>query len=170
VLSSKVRINVRPKKFMGLYRTQVRFYKKYASVVIKTLRKPLFQNFLNWLLKRENIEECMVTNVQVMVFPFRKENGNGVAGKYNRKGEIFIYPKRLEFCRKLIRNCGREKVYSYLKNRARATLIHELLHVKYSSDEGKVRELTREYFNMFTQHHNTQNLNTHNILKMLFTQ
>jgi hypothetical protein len=88
-----------------------------------------------------------------MLFPSRKKNGNGLAGKYNGKGEIFIYPKRLEFCRKLIQNDGKEKVYSYLKNRARATLIHELLHVKYSSDEEKVRELTREYLNMFTQRH-----------------
>ncbi|MDH5460404.1 MAG: hypothetical protein OEW71_05165 [Candidatus Bathyarchaeota archaeon] len=121
-------------------------------------------------MKRENIKEHKVTNVQIMVFPFRKENGKGLAGKCNRKGEIFIYPKRLEFCRKLLRNCGKEKVYSFIKNRARATLIHELLHIKYSSDEEKVRKLTRKYFKIFTRHQNTQNSNAHNILKMVFTQ
>jgi len=28
-------------------------------------------------------------------------------------------------------------------------LIHEFLHVKYSSDEEKVRKLTKKYFNIF---------------------
>jgi len=32
-----------------------------------------------------------------------------------------------------------------------ATLIHELLHVKYLGDEDKVRELTRKYFDFFIQ-------------------
>jgi len=163
MMSSKMRITVRPKKIVRFSKTRVSFYMKYASVVFKTLRKPLFQKFLDWILKRENIKEHKVTKVQVMVFPFRKENGKGLAGKCNGKGEIFIYPKRLEFCQKLIRNCGKEEGYSYIKNRARATFIHELLHIKYSSDEEKVRELTRKYFKIFTQHQNTQNSNTHNI-------
>jgi len=169
-MSSNMRITVSPKKIVRFSKTYVSFYTKYSSVVFKTLRKPLFQKFLDWVLKRENIKEHKVTNVQIMVFPFRKENGKGLAGKCNRKGEIFIYPKRLEFCRKLLRNCGKEKVYSFIKNRARATLIHELLHIKYSSDEEKVRKLTRKYFKIFTRHQNTQNSNAHNILKMVFTQ
>lgn len=107
-------------------------------------------------MKRENIEEHMVTDVRVMVFPFKKENGKGLARKCNSRGEIRIYPKRFEFCRKLIRKSGKEKVYSYIKNRARAALIHELLHVKYSTDEEKVRKLTRKYFSMFAQHRNPQ--------------
>ena len=157
MLSNKIRITVRPQKLARYSEKHARFYRKYAIAVFRTLRKPLFQNFLNWMMKRENIEEHMVTNVQVMAFPFRKKNGKGLAGKRNLKGEIFIYPKRLDFCRKLIRNCGKEKVYSYIKNRARATLIHELLHVKHLGDEGKVRELTRKYFYNFVRHQNTEN-------------
>lgn len=170
MLLSKMRISVRPKKLVKFSKTRVSFYMKYACVVFNTLRKPLFQTFLHWMLKRENIEEHMVTNVQVMVFPFQKENGKGLAGRCNSKGEILIYPKRLEFCRKLKQKCGKEKVYSYIKNRAKAALIHELLHAKYSTDEEKVRELTKKYFNILTQHRNTQNSSANNILKMLFKQ
>jgi len=50
---------------------------------------------------------------------------------------------------KLKSKLGKEKVHSYIKNRARATLIHELLHLKYKSNEEKVRQLTRKYFDVF---------------------
>jgi len=168
-LSSKIRMAVHPQKLVRFSEKRLWFYTKYAAVVFKTLRKPLFQNFLNWVIKRENIEETMVKGVQVMVFPFRKENGKGLAGRCNSKGEILIYPKRLDFFRKMMRNCKKEKVHFYIKSRAMATLIHELLHVKYLGDEEKVRELTRKYLNIFIQHQNTQNSNAH-ILKMLFKQ
>lgn len=153
MLSSKMRITVRPRKLGTFPAKHIRFYKKYAAVVFKTLRNPLFLKFLDWLMEIESIEEHMVVDVQVRIFPFRNENGRGLAGKCNGKGEIFIYPKRLGFCRKLTRNCGKEKVFSYIRTRARATLIHELLHVKYLSNEEKVRELTSKYFSIFIQLH-----------------
>lgn len=168
MLSSKIRIDVCPRELERLSESKARFYKKYASVTMKTLRKPLFQKFLHWMLRRENIEEQSITNVNVMTFPFQKENGKRLAGKYNKNGEIFIYPKPLKFCQKLIRNFGKEKVYSYLKKRAIATLIHELLHVKYSSEEGKVRELTKKYFSILTQRQDVQSSSKGVMMKMLF--
>lgn len=147
VLSSKMRVTIRSEKFVKFSGKHVGFYIKYASVVFEALRRPLFQKFLRWMLKRENIGADMVSNVQVRVFPFHKRNGNSLAGKCNAKnGEIRIYPKKLEFCRKLIQKFGKEKIFSYIKNRAKAALIHELLHLKYLNDEEKVRELTRKYF------------------------
>ncbi len=170
MLSSKVRIAVRSKKLVRFSETRVNFYMKYASVVFKNLRKPLFQRFLHLILKRENIEEHTVSSVRIMTFPFQKDNGNGLAGRCNSKGEIRIYPKKLEFCRKLKQKFGKEKLLFYIRNRARAALIHELLHMKYSDDEEKVRELTKKYFNIFTQHRNAQNSDARKILKMLFKQ
>lgn len=170
MLASKIRISVWSKKSGMFCKKDASFYMKYASVVLKALRKPMFQKFLKWMLRRENIEENMVKDVQVRVFPFLKENGNGLAGKFNSKGKILIYPKKLEFFRKLTRKYGKRKTHSYIKSRARAALIHECLHVKYSSDEEKVRELTRKYFKIFTRHRNTQYSNAHNISKMLFKE
>lgn len=162
-----MRISVHPEKLFRLSHTCFSFQMKYASFVFKTLRKPVFQSFLRWMLKRENIEEHAVTSVKVMTFPFQNDNGKGLAGSCNSKGEIHIYPKRLKFCRKLKQKFGKEKLYSYIKTRARATLIHELLHVKYSNDEERVRELTRKYFNILTRHQNTQNPEN-DVSKMLF--
>jgi len=167
-LSSKIRMVANPQKVVKASERRLRFYTKYADFVLKTLKKPLFQKFLNWVIKRENIEGHMVKNIQVRVFPFQKENGKRLAGRWNSKGEILIYPKRLDFFRRMMRNGKKETVYFYIKCRAMATLIHELLHVKYLDDENNVRELTRKYFNIFIQRQNTQNSNSCSIQKMLF--
>jgi hypothetical protein len=169
-LSGKMKIITcfqKPEEFSDRH---VKFYTKYATVTFKTLGSPLFQRFLDWMMRRENIKEHQVTNVQVRMFPFRRENGKGLAGKFNKKGEILIYPKRLEFCRKLVQDFEKEAVYFYIKARAMATLIHELLHVRYSSNEQKVRQLTRKYFSIFAQSQNTRNTNTDRILNLMFLQ
>ncbi len=167
-VKSKIGIVTHPQNSMGISKKRLGFYIKYASVVLKTLKKPLFLKFLSWIIKKENIEEDRVEAVQVMVFPFRKKNGNGLAGRCTSKGEIFIYPKRLNFFRKMMQNCKKQKIYLYLKSRAMATLIHELLHLKYSKEE-KVRELTEKYFNTFIKHQSTQNPDIHSVVKMLFS-
>ena len=169
ILLEKMRITVRSKKRVEFSENHFSFYTKYAFVVFKTLRKPLFQKFLNWMLRRERIEEHEIKDVQIRMFPLIKENGNGLAGKCNSKGEIRLYPKRLEFCRKQMQEFGKENLNFYIKSRAKAALIHELLHLKYVSDEEKVRELTKKYFNIFTRHQLTQNSDAHDIAKMLFT-
>lgn len=166
-MSSKMDISVRLEKLARPSDARLGFHVKYASVVFKTLRKPLFQSFIDWMLKREKIGEEAVASVRIMTFPFRKENGNALAGRCNNKGEIHIYPKRLEFCLKLRQRFGKERFLSYIKNRARAALIHELLHVKYSNDEERVRELTRKYFKTFTQHPESPNVED-DILKTMF--
>jgi hypothetical protein len=169
ILLDKMRITARSKKRVEFSGKHLSFYMKYAVVVFNTLRKPLFYKFLNWVLRRERINEHRVKDVQIRMFPLRKENGNGLAGKCNSEGKILLYPKRLEFCREKMQELGMENLDFYIKSRARAALIHELLHLKYTSDEEKVRELTRKYFNIFTRHQRSQNPDTHSIAKMLFT-
>lgn len=165
-----MRITVRFKKHMKFSENHVSFYMKYALIVFNTLRKPKFQKFLDWVLRREKIGENRVKDIQIRLLPLTKENGNGLAGKCNSEGKIFLYPRRLEFFREKMQKLGRENVNFYIKSRARAALIHELLHLKYASDEEKVRELTRKYFNMFTKHQPTQSSDSHKIAKILFIQ
>ena len=164
MFSDKIRISSHSKKLLENSKRHKGFYEKYSSVVSKILKKPSFQNFMKWMLRKESIDVDSVEKIHVMVLPFRKENGKSLAGKYV-KNEICIYPKRLGFCRKLMEKYGKKKVYSYLKNRARATLIHEFLHVKYSSDEEKVRQLTKEYFEIFSKNQNHQSENGRGLLK-----
>jgi hypothetical protein len=169
MLSNKMKITVHPEKLENPPQKQVGFYMKYASFVLGTLRRPSFQKFLSWMLRKENIEEHVVRDVQVAVFPFRRKNGNGLAGHCNTdKGRILIYPKTLKFCQELMQECGKDKFKSYAGGRARAALIHELLHLKYAKDEEKVRELTREYFTAYAQNRPTQNSHTSGIYDMIF--
>lgn len=169
-LPSKMRITVYSRRFVRFSEKHVRFYMKYAVLVFKTLRKTPFQKFLKWMIRRERIEATKVTDIHVRVFPLRKKNGKGLAGKCSSEGAIHIYPKRLEFCQKLLQDCEKENVYFYIKNRAKATLIHELLHLRYLDDEDKVRELTKKYFRTFIKHQNIQDSETDGVLKILFKQ
>lgn len=169
MLSNKMKITVHPEKIEDPSQKQVGFYMKYASFVLRTLRRPSFQKFLSWMLRKENIEEHMVRDVQVAVFPFQRKNGNGLAGHCNtNRGRIQIYPKTCKFCQELIQECGKDKFISYAGSRARAALIHELLHLKYANDEEKVRELTREYFAVFAQNRSAQNSHVPSIYNMIF--
>lgn len=156
MLSSKIRINANPRKPIALSGRHDDFYRKYASFVAKTLQKPLFQRFVRWVLKRENIDKRLVQDIQVRVFPFQKKNGNSLAGRWRGdEGKILIFPRSFAFCTELAGQHGSEVTRSYLKSRALATLIHEILHAKYSSDEERVRRLTERYFSIYTSNPKT---------------
>jgi hypothetical protein len=168
-LSSKMRINVDTTKLESFSQNHVRFYFKYSSFVFRVLRKPSFQKFLCWMLKNEKIEEQIVSAVQVKVLPFRRRNGNGVAGKCNTaRGRIRIYPKTMKFCQVFKQEFGRNNLLAYAANRARATLIHELLHLKYEEDEKTVRELAKKYFFILTRKQCTQSARLLFVYKMIF--
>jgi hypothetical protein len=167
-LSSKIRVVSNPKKVESYSEKGLHVYTKYASIVSKTLKKPIFQRFIDWLTKIERIENKAVKDIQIRVFPFRKENGKSVAGRCSKDGVILIFPKKWSFFQKKIEDHEKEKVNYYLKNRAMAALIHELLHVKYASNEDKVRRLTKKYFNIFIHHQKINNQMGSNNLKILF--
>lgn len=141
---------------------------KYSSFVFKSLKKPSFQKFLQWMLKREKIEEQMVRTVQVNVFPLRK-NGKGLAGNCDLgQGKIRIYPKTMNFCRAFKQKFGKASLLVYAGSRARAALIHEILHLKYATDERKVRKLAKEYFFTFMRKKIRASLQSLNIYAMIF--
>ena len=167
-LLSKIRVVSNPKKVESCPEKRLYFYTKYASVVSETLRKPMFQRFLDWILKRESIEKNAVKDIQVRVFPFQKESGKSVTGRCNNEGVILIFPKKRTFLQKKMQDHKKEKVSFYLKSRAMAALIHELLHVKYESNESKVRRLTKKYFSIFIRHQNMNTQKAHKIQKILF--
>jgi hypothetical protein len=168
-LSNKIRVVSNPRKLENCPEKQLQFYTDYASAVSDTLRKPLFQKFLHWLMKREKIEKMAVNDIQVRVFPFKNENGRSLAGRCNSDGGvILIFPKRRSFLRKKLQNHKKEKIRFYLKSRAMAALIHELLHMKYEGNENKVRQLTEKYFGIFIRHQNPNAQNVHAIQKILF--
>jgi hypothetical protein len=128
----------------------VNFYPKYSRFIFKALRKYCFQEFLNSMLKTEDIDRKKVKIIHVALYPVRKQNGSGIAGKCNPfTGRILIYPKTKKFCNVFGETYGKELLIAYVGNRARASLIHELLHLKYKSDAFKVRALTKKYFAEF---------------------
>jgi hypothetical protein len=158
LLSKKMKITVPSARLERFSSRHVNFYSKYASYVFKALSKPSFQKFLSWMLKRENIEEQMITDVHVRVLPFRKKNGNGLAGNCDiQNGIIQIYPRTRKFCTRLKREFGKNGFLSYVRIRARAALIHELLHLKYGRNEEKVRQATKEYTATFSRKRLSQN-------------
>jgi hypothetical protein len=168
-LSSKIRINADHERLENLSQNHVKFYLKYSSFVFRALRKPSFQKFLHWMLKKEKIENRAVRTVHVKVLPLRRKNGKGIAGKCNTaRGRIKIYPKTLKFCQVFKQKFGRNSLLFYAKNRARAALIHELLHLKYYTDEKTVRELAQDYFFTFTQKEPAQSSKALCIYTMIF--
>jgi hypothetical protein len=168
--TNKIRVVSNNKRLEECPENRLHFYSYYASTVTETLKKPLFQKFLQWIMNRENIEKKSVNDIQVRLFPSKKKNGKSLAGRCNSDdGIIIIFPKRQSFLQKKMQKYKKEKVSFYLKSRAMASLIHELLHIKYKSDEGKVQHLTKKYFSTFVkcQNHNAQKVDT--VQNMLFT-
>jgi hypothetical protein len=75
LLSSKIKIAVGPRKPESFSQRHVGGYMNYSSFVLRALRGPTFQKFLQWMLRRERIEAQMVGAVDVRVFPLRRKNG-----------------------------------------------------------------------------------------------
>jgi hypothetical protein len=169
-LLSKMSVNCDP-EFLGAFsQNHVRFYLKYSSFVLRTLRKLSFQKFLHWMLKKEKIAVRLVSVLQVNVLPLRGKNGKGIAGNCDTaRGRIRIYPKTMKFCQVFKQKFGRNALLLYAENRARAAIIHELLHLKYVEDERKVRELAKEYFYLFTQKRYTPSSHWLFLCTMIFT-
>ena len=166
-LASKIRVVKNHNKFDGCSENHQSFYTKYATIVSKTLRQPIFQNFLKWLIKKEQIDNS-VKDIQIRVLPFMKSNGKTIAGRCSSSGIIRIFPKRKRFLRKKLQVHKKEKINAYIRSRAMASLIHEILHIKYEGNEPKVRKLTKKYFNIFIRNQNPNPQRAKNIQNMLF--
>jgi len=148
LLSSKIKIARANDKTSSS--THFGFYRNYSVFTLKALRKSSFQEFLNCMLLSENIEEKNINTVDIRVFPAPRRNGFNIVGKCDTfRGRIRLYPKTFNYCTALRKKYGKDYLFAFVGNRARAALIHELLHLKYISDEKKVQELTNVYFSTY---------------------
>ncbi len=167
VLSSKIKIALEYDK--SDFSKDFCFYTKYSRFIFKALRKSSFQEFLCCMLVSENIEEKIVNTVDVKVFPAPRKNGFNIVGKCDTfRGRIRIYPKTFNFCYAFRKKFGKDFLVAFVGNRARAALIHELLHLKYVSDEEKVRELTDIYFSAYMKKQFDKNSNLISLHDLIF--
>jgi hypothetical protein len=74
----------------------------------------------------------------------------------------------VKFCQIFKHKFGKTTLLAYAGNRARAALIHELLHLKYVEDEKTVRELAKEYFFVFIQKQSVQGSNRLWVYTLIF--
>jgi len=167
--SNKIRVVSSPDKAKSCPNTRLDFYLNYATTVSETLKKPLFQRFVDWVIRKEKIEKNSVKDIQVRVFPFQNENGKSLAGRCKNNGVILIFPRRAGFLLKKMQTISKTRLLVYLKSRAMATLIHELLHIKYMDDEEEVRRRTRNYFNIFAESQQQKIEHIDAVQKMLFS-
>jgi hypothetical protein len=146
------------------------FYKNYSHFILKALRKSSFQEFLFYMLISEDIEEKNVNTVDIKIFPAPRKNGFNIIGKCDTfRGRIRIYPKTFNYCSAFRKKYGKNYLFTFVGNRARAALIHELLHLKYISDEKKVQELTDVYFSRYMKKRLEKNSNLISLHDLIFT-
>ena len=147
------------------------FYAKYSRFTLKALSKRVFQEFLSNMLKFEDISQKSIASIQIEIFPTPRKNGLTIAGKCNTlKGKIRIYPKPMRFCDTFRKEYGQYLLVEYAGSRARASLIHELLHLKYGRDEIWVRKLTKEYYSKLITKENVNTPNSLYVRKLIFAR
>ncbi|UCH37121.1 MAG: hypothetical protein JSV76_05375 [Candidatus Bathyarchaeota archaeon] len=166
--ANRMRIILDPQERVNFSEKAIRYYARYALGVLATLRDPFFRRFIYRLLNRENIAINRIHDIRIKTFPKRNEqNGKKLIGKCSTNGTISIYPKDLKFMQQLRKTREPDNVTFYVTSRARATLMHELLHLKYFDRERKVRALTERYFTAFLRHRKLDG-EKRNLLKQLF--
>jgi len=149
-LSSKIKLSTENRNKTLQTNKHTSFYTKYARFTLKALRKASFQEFLEYIILAENINETTVNAVNVEIFPEKRKKGYAIIGRCNtNSGKIRIYPRTIDFCTAFKKKFGKEFLVSYVGYKARAALLHELLHLKYANDEKRVRELTESYFSVY---------------------
>jgi hypothetical protein len=172
MLSKRIRLVTSRRRSLRFSKKQVRFYRQYSSFVYRALRRPRYERFLSWLLRKEEINQNDIADIQIRLFPHRSSRGKILVGKRRKNGQILIYPRTHQFCKKLIAKHGIAITQSYITNRARAALVHEILHAKYSSNEQRVRNLTRQYFTIFARSIDEPNrgptTRVHTVSRLLF--
>jgi hypothetical protein len=166
-LNNKIKIG--PESDKTDYPKHCGFYTNYSRFILKALKKSSFQEFLCSMLLAENIEEKNVNTVDIKILPAHRKNGFNIVGKCNTfKGRIRIYPKTFNYCYAFRKKYGKDYFFVFVGNRARAALIHELLHLKYISDEEKVQELTGIYFSAYLKKRFNKNSNLVSLNELIF--
>jgi hypothetical protein len=167
VLNSKIKIDAECDK--ANFAKHFGFYTNYSRFILKALKKSSFQEFLFSMLLEENIEEKIVNTVDIKVFPAPRKKGFNIVGECDTfRGRIRIYPKTFNYCYAFRKKYGKNYLFSFVGNRARAALIHELLHLKYISNEKKVQDLTGIYFSEYIENQLAKNSNLKLMRDLIF--
>ena len=150
MLTSKIKITTKFQNNQIPHKDLV-FYKKYSDYTLKSIKKAKFQRFIKYILKKEEIPEEKISKINIRVFPLKNKMDQWVIGNCNQMGEIKIFPKCRNLCLKIAMKFGKKTLFSYIRNRGMAALIHELLHIKYEKNEQEVRKLTKKYFRKYNE-------------------
>jgi len=144
------------------------FFYDYAGFVVKVIQDSMVADKLRGILEIEAVQIEKPVDVRVMVFPARPLRGRAnrmLHGSYNHSAsQISLYPIRLP--RDWIRHDGsdifklsyqtlterKKRLLHEISKTAIATLLHELLHVKFERrglasyvEEPLVRKLESQY-------------------------
>ncbi len=144
------------------------FFYDYAGFVVKVIQHSMVADKLRGILETEAVHIEKPVDLRVMVFPARPLRGRAnriLHGSYNNSAsQISLYPIRLP--RVWIRQDGvdifklsyqtlterKKKLLYEISKTAIATLLHELLHVKFERrglasyvEEPLVRKLENQY-------------------------
>jgi hypothetical protein len=166
-LSSKIKVSTENDKYG--FSKHYGFYSNYSLFILKVLKKSSFQKFLCTMFLAESIEEKIVNTIDIKVFPVPRKNGFNIVGKCDPyRGKIRIYPKTYNYCYAFRKKYGKDFFFRFVGNRARAALIHELLHIKYVSNEKKVQELTASYFSEYLKKQLVKNSNSVSLQNLIF--
>ncbi len=144
-LMHRMKIIYQPRHQLMMKRHTLQWYRGYAETVLSALQHSRFQRFLGWLLKHEHIPMQHVKAIHIRTFPRIKENGRSLNGTATGSGIINLYPIARPDNVTNMATAPERCSLRYVQWRARATLIHELLHYKYHHRERRVRQLTQHY-------------------------
>ena len=125
-----------------------RYYKKQASKVANILNHKIMQSLLKEVIESEHISLDKIEDIRVMIMPSIKdrEYGDHLFGYYDPKEcRISIYPAVKYKGSKFLTD---PMVSFQFIRESFDTLIHEVLHAKYSQ-ESTVRKLTQKYLMEF---------------------
>ncbi len=158
-----------PEDLVAKYtRKEQEFFFDYANFVLRLFNSPEVDERLRHLMEIENVQISKAIDLRVMVFPARPLRGhprNVLHGSYNHDtAQISIYPLKVKT--NWVRREGfslfrtppeqlsstQRKMLRDILLSALATLIHEVLHVKFETrncsryaEEAIVRKLERKY-------------------------
>lgn len=169
VWTPDVRIANPPPALLAKYTGKEKsFFYEYAGFVVKVIQHSMVADKLRGILETEAVHIEKPVDLRVMVFPARPLRGRAnrmLHGSYNHSAsQISLYPIRLP--RDWIRQDGvdifklsyqtlterKKKLLYEISKTAIATLLHELLHVKFERrglasyvEEPLVRKLENQY-------------------------
>jgi hypothetical protein len=164
-----VRLTYPPQDLASLFsESERKFYLNYSEFVSSELSETDVQDFLHFVIEKEEISLSEVEDIRVMRFPFedseaKREHANrpprfeGVVyfSQYIPSiKRIDIYPPR--FNSEHIRNMAAKQIWNDEEMRYYLfcyepvkTLLHELLHIKRRENEGAIKKLSQKYMIYF---------------------